>query len=112
MDPLNPLHLICPFPRPLPSSNHQLQNKKVMGLKSTAQGTVSNAVTILYATDGDGIYCGEGVVMHKIVKSHITDLKLMILCVNDTSIKTNEMKYNVFQANTKTVFNIRTRKPA
>lgn len=27
---------VCPFPRPLPSGNHQLQNKKVTGLKSTA----------------------------------------------------------------------------
>lgn len=68
-----------------------------MGLKSTAQRTesvnrVSNAVTILYMTDGDDSYCGECVVMHRTVISHVTDLKLLILCVNDTSIKTNEMK--------------------
>lgn len=49
-------------------------------------------MTILYMTDGDDSYCGECVVMHRTVISHVTDLKLLILCVNDTSIKTNEMK--------------------
>lgn len=69
-------------------------------------------MTILNATDGDDIYCGERVITHSTVKSHVTDLKLMILCVNNTSVKTNEMKYNVFQMNMKTVFSLRTRKPA